>query len=460
MPKLRTKLNVYIILAATIAAVAGILFGFDTGVISGAILFIKTQFHLTDSMKELVVSAVLIGALIGSFVSGSFTDIFGRRKLLIITALIFIVGTLGCALASTIPILITSRFVIGFAIGIASFTAPLYISEISPQEYRGMLVSLNQLAVTLGILIAYLVDMGFANTADNWRWMFGFGIIPSAILFVGMFALPRSPRWLAFKGLDAEAKKTLHKIRGIFYSEHEFEEIEQSVKQKMKWTMLFQAWLLPAVGIGLALGLLQQFTGINTIIYYAPTILQMTGIKSDAAAIVNSIGIGVVNVLFTIIALPLIDRWGRRPLLITGMSIMLISLCLMALSFAYAAGAHYLSWFALASMILFIAGFAISLGPIMWLMFSEIFPLEIRGIATSLMASANWLFNFIIAETFLTMVNALGQSKTFMVYAIIDVIGIVYVFFKIPETKGTSLEQIELNLRHGVRSRDLGKQAN
>lgn len=456
MPTIKTKLNIHIIMAATIAAVAGILFGFDTGVISGAILFIKNQFNLSDSMRELVVSSVLVGALIGSFVSGKFTDVFGRRNLLVITSIIFILGTLGCAFAPNIDILIASRFVIGLAIGIASFTAPLYISEISPQQYRGMLVSLNQLAVTLGILIAYLVDMGFADTKDSWRWMFGFGIIPSAILFLGMLMLPRSPRWLVLKGLNAEAKKTLHKIRGIFYNNHEFEEIEESVKIKSHWTMLFRRWLLPAITIGLMLGFLQQFTGINTIIYYAPTILQMTGIKSNTAAIVNSVGIGVVNVLFTIIALPLIDRWGRRPLLITGMAIMLVSLCLMALSFAYAHGAHYLSWFALASMILFIAGFAISLGPIMWLMFSEIFPLEIRGIATSMMASANWLFNFIVAETFLSLVNSLGQSKTFMLYAIIDFLGIIFVMLKVPETKGTSLEQIEANLRNGVRSRDLG----
>jgi SP family galactose:H+ symporter-like MFS transporter len=437
-------------MAATIAAVAGILFGFDTGVISGAILYIKPEFHLTDGMNELVVSSVLIGALVGSFISGSFADRYGRKKLLIITSLIFMVGTLGCAYTPNIPMLIVSRFVIGFAIGIASFAAPLYISEISPREYRGALVSLNQLAITIGILVAYLVDTVFAHSADNWRWMFGFGMIPAAVLFVGMLALPRSPRWLVSVGRVAKAKETLQRIRGFFYEEEELEGIKNSVSKGSDWTMLFQRWLAPAVVIGLGLGLLQQFTGINTIIYYAPTIFKMTGVSSNAGAIYATISVGVVNVLFTIIALPLIDRWGRRPLLLTGMSLMLVSLVLMTLSFNFAAHAAYLKWCALGSMLVFIAGFAISLGPIMWLIIAEIFPLEIRGFATSVMVSASWLFNFIVAQTFLTLIHHLGQSGTFMIYAVICFLGIIFVQRKIPETKGVTLEEIENTLRENA----------
>lgn len=452
----RAKLNAYVIMAAGVAAVAGILFGFDTGVVSGAILFIKTQFHLTNNMKEVVISSVLVGALLGSLISGAFADRYGRKRLLIITSLIFIIGTLGCAFTPNISLLITSRFVVGFAIGIASFTAPLYISEISPREYRGALVTLNQLAVTIGILLAYLIDMAFVHTYYSWRWMFGSGVIPALILFLGMFLLPRSPRWLVLTDHLAEATSTLKRIRGFYFDQREMKDIEDSVKVKATWRMLFQKWLLPAIGIAVGLSLLQQFTGINTIIYYAPTIFQMTGVKSDAGAILATVGVGVVNVAFTIVAIPLIDRWGRRPLLITGMLAMLCSLLLMTLSFAYASHATYLHWFALASMLIFIAGFAISLGPIMWLMFAELFPLEIRGTATSVMASGNWLFNFIVAQTFLTLISHVGQSGTFLIYAAICFVGIIFVVYKVPETKDTTLEQIEKNLRAGVKSVHLG----
>lgn len=457
MASSRSRLNAYVVMAAAIAAVAGILFGFDTGVVSGAILFIQGQFHLSDTMKEIVISSVLVGAFVGSFVSGHFADRFGRRRLLIVTSLIFIIGTLDSALARSVTELIISRFVVGFAIGIASFTAPLYISEVSPPQYRGALVSLNQLAVTVGILVAYLIDIAFVHNHDNWRWMFGCGVIPAVVLFIGMLVLPYSPRWLILNNRILEATETLKKIRGFFYDQHEIEDIQAAVKEKGDWHMLFKKWLLPAVIIGIMLGLLQQFTGINTIIYYAPTIFKMTGVQSNAGAILATVGIGVVNVLFTIVALPLIDRWGRRPLLLTGMSAMFVSLCMMALSFHYAAEADYLKWFAMGSMLLFIAGFAISLGPIMWLIIAEIFPLEIRGFATSTMVSLSWLFNFIVAQTFLTLIQALGQSGTFIIYATICLCGLVFVLFKVPETKGTTLEQIENNLRAGVPSRHLGK---
>lgn len=457
MPKTRSRLNAYVVMAAAIAAVAGILFGFDTGVVSGAILFIQDQFHLTDTVKEIVISSVLVGAFTGSFISGHFADRFGRRRLLIVTSIIFIVGTLDSALARSVTELVLSRFVVGFAIGIASFTAPLYISEVSPPQYRGALVSLNQLAVTVGILAAYLIDIFFVHSHDNWRWMFGCGVIPATILFIGMLILPYSPRWLILHNRVLEATDTLKRIRGFFYDQHEVEDIQASVKGRSDWRLLFKRWLLPAVIIGIMLGLLQQLTGINTIIYYAPTIFKMTGVHSNAGAILATVGVGVINVLFTITALPLIDRWGRRPLLLTGMSAMLVSLCLMALSFHYAAQAAYLTWLAMGSMLLFIAGFAISLGPIMWLIIAEIFPLEIRGFATSTMVSLSWVFNFIVAQTFLTLINTLGATGTFMIYAIICFLGILFVFYKMPETKGSSLEKIEANLRAGVPSRYLGK---
>lgn len=453
----KSALNFYVIMVATIAAVAGVLFGFDTGVVSGAILFIRNQYHLTNLMNGVVVSSVLCGALVGSFLSGTFADYFGRRKLLIITSLIFVVGALGSAATTGILDLILSRFVVGFAIGIASFAAPLYISEVAPPEHRGALVSLNQLAITLGILLAYFVDMAYQHSTNNWRLMFGFGVIPAVILFFGMLFLPRSPRWLVLKGRMDEARKTLKRVRGIFFQEDELTHIKNSLQEKGHWRLLLQGWLMPAIGIGLALGFLQQCTGINTIIYYAPTIFEMAGFKSASGAILATTGVGVVNVLFTIIALPLIDRWGRRPLLLSGMTCMLFSLCFLAFSFAYQSDIASLRWFALASMLIYIAGFAISLGPIMWLIIAEIFPLEIRGFASSLMVSASWLFNAIVAVSFLTLIEKIGLTGTFLLYGLVCFFGILFIFFKVPETKGTSLEQIENNLRAGVRSVDLGK---
>ena len=250
----KSKLNFYVIMVATIAAIAGILFGFDTGVVSGAILFIRNEYHLSNLMNGVVVSAVLAGALVGSLLSGSFADYFGRRKLLIITSLIFIVGTIGSAMAFSIPSLIISRFVVGLAIGIASFAAPLYISEVAPPERRGALVSLNQLAITVGILLAYFVDMAYSSKLHNWRLMFGFGVIPAVILFFGMLCLPKSPRWLVLKGRIDEARKTLQRVRGVFFREEELIGIKNSLKEQGSWKLMFQRWVLPAVGIGLGLG--------------------------------------------------------------------------------------------------------------------------------------------------------------------------------------------------------------
>ena len=299
--------------------------------------------------------------------------------------------------------------------------------------------------------------MAYSSKLHNWRLMFGFGVIPAVILFFGMLCLPKSPRWLVLKGRIDEARKTLQRVRGVFFREEELIGIKNSLKEQGSWKLMFQRWVLPAVGIGLGLGFLQQCTGINTIIYYAPTIFEMAGFKSASGAILATTGVGVVNVLFTIIALPLIDRWGRRPLLLSGMVCMLFSLCFLALSFAFQNDIASLRWFALASMLIYIAGFAVSLGPIMWLIIAEIFPLEIRGFASSLMVSASWLFNALVAVTFLTLIQKLGQTGTFLIYGVICFFGILFIFFKVPETKGSSLEQIENNLRAGVRTVDLGK---
>ena len=453
----RSHINLFVILVASIAAVAGILFGFDTGVISGAILYIQREFQLSATLEGVVVSSVLIGALIGAALGGRFADYFGRRSLLIITAIVFFLSTLASAFVESIDTLILTRIFVGFAIGIASFTAPLYISEIAPPKYRGMLVSLNQLAITIGIMLAYVVDTIYSQHADAWRWMLGMGVVPAFILLVGMLFLPKSPRWLILRKRHLQAQKTLAKIRGTDDVNQEIESIKNSLSEKKSFKLLFKKWLRPALVIGLGLAFFQQCTGINTIIYYAPTIFKFAGFESNTVAILATSGVGLVNVLFTIIALPLIDRWGRRPLLLMGVTGMTLSLLILSIAFALDAQAVFLKWIALGSMVLYIACFAMSLGPIMWLIIAEIFPLEIRGLGSSIAVSASWAFNGIVALTFLILIEKMGSSGTFLLYGLLSVIGIFFVYKMVPETKGVSLEKIEENLRAGLPARELGK---
>ncbi|MBV8801465.1 MAG: sugar porter family MFS transporter [Gammaproteobacteria bacterium] len=448
--------NDYLIYFISIfAAMTGLLFGYDTGVISGAILFIRHDFQLTSLATEITVSAVLLGALIGSAASGHLTDILGRRKILLLVALAFVIGTLTTAFAPYNFILIMGRIILGIAIGMGSFTAPLYLAEISPQKIRGMLVSLNQLAITIGILSAYIVDY-YYSASGNWRLMLGLGTFPAIILLSGTFFLPESPRWLVLKGLIKEAHQTLIRIRATLNVHTELEEIKHNVKQKQAtWRMLLTKKLRPIVYISLGLSFFQQATGINTIIYYAPTILQMTGFNQASSAILATLAIGVFNVLFTVIALPLIDLWGRRPLLLIGLAGMFISLSAQCIAF-YFPEFHQLRWLAVGSMIFYIACFAMSLGPIMWLVISEVFPLEIRGIGISLAISASWAFNMLVALTLLTLIEAFGVSGTFSIYAGLCVLGVLFVYFLVPETRDCSLEEIEKNLREGKSARELG----
>ncbi len=449
------RLNFFVVLAAMIAGVAGILFGFDTGVISGAILFIKGQFVLSDTQEEILMAMVLLGALVGSGVSGRFADVFGRKVSLIFTALLFLIATLVSAFSISMIMLGAARFFVGFAIGVASFVAPLYISEISPPKFRGALVSLNQLAITVGILLSYGVDSYFAN-AGNWRWMLGFGVFPALVLFIGVLLLPRSPRWIVLQGRINTAREILRSLRQTDDVEVELEDIQASITEKSSWRGLFKKWVWPAIFIALGLAFFQQVTGVNTVIYYAPTIFEMSGFHGSQAAIMATVGVGVANVVFTIIALPLLDLWGRRPLLLTGVLLMTVSLAFLSLNFYFAGASVLLKWAALISMITYIAGFAISLGPIMWLIIAEIFPLEVRGYGSGLMVSISWFFNGVVTVTFLTFIDLFGKAGTFLIYDVMCVLAILFVIFFIPETKGVSLEAIESNLRAGVKMRDLG----
>lgn len=451
------RLNRSIYMVSFIAALAGLLFGFDTGIISGALLFIENDFVLTTTMKELIVSSVLLGAMVGSLSSGRLNDELGRRKVMLIIATLFILGTLIATFAPLFHLIILGRTLIGIAIGIGSYTAPLYIAEAAPAEWRGGLVSLNQLAITIGILSSYIISYAFMGAENSWRWMFIMGIIPAILLGIGMVFLPESPRWLVKRGKIAEAQATLKFLRRGQDISVELGEIEMSLKQKQAgFSAIFSPWIRHVLLLGVFLGFLQQVTGINTIIYYAPTIFQMAGFKDTATAIIATIGIGVVNVAATLFAISVIDKLGRRPLLLTG--IFGMGLCLLALSFAFYTGlsSGYLRWFAVLSIFLYIMCFAVSLGALLWLMVSEIFPLEVRATAMSVAVFSCWFWNFVVAGSFLTLINALGPASTFLLYALMCALGLVVSYYFVPETKGVSLETIERNIRAELPLRKLG----
>jgi sugar porter (SP) family MFS transporter len=451
----KSTLKFFIIVSTAVAALGGLLFGFDTGVISGAILFISKQFHLTAWSNGLVVSAVLLGALMGAILSGRVSDYFGRRRLLLGLGVVFILGTLLTAVAPDLVILVIGRIIVGVAIGISSFTVPLYLAELAPSQYRGAMVSVNQLAITIGILVSYFVDLTFASTG-NWRSMLAMGIIPAVGLLIGMIFLPESPRWLMLKGLRAQAEDVLKRTRRHQDIQQELNEIQQALKQeKGGWRLLLQPWIRPAVIIGFGMAFLQQATGINTIIYYAPTILQLAGFHQATGAILATIGVGVVNVMATIIALPFLDTLGRRPLTLIGLTGMTLGLGALSFAFHHADSMGMLKWLALASMILYIACFAFSLGVMAWLIIAEIFPLRVRGLATSLAVAATWGINMIIAFTFMTLIQQFGASYTFLIYCVVCIAGWFFVYFNVPETKGVSLEQIEMNLLSGKKFKDL-----
>ena len=382
------------------------------------------------------------------------------------------------AAAGSVAALIFWRLIIGIAIGVASYSVPLYISEISPSHVRGVLVSINQLAITIGIFTSYLVDLGFANVDEGWRWMFLVGLVPSLILGIGMFFLPETPRWLMSYRTEDKARKVLDRV-GEVKKEQVLEDIKKAIKTEEKQPsttrILGAKWVRPALIIGIGIMIFQQFTGINTIIYYSPTIFEMAGFGAESGnavynAILPSLPIGFVNVLFTVMAMFLIDKWGRKPLLYLGLTGMVIALVALGIGFTFhdsIGGA--LKWISFVSMIIYIPFFAISLGPIAWLLISEVYPTKIRGLGMSIATMVNWLSNFLIANTFLTLGRAttgemphpadtgtlVNPGGAFFIYAIIGVLGIIFVYSYIPETKGHSLEEIEEHFQQGKHPRDL-----
>jgi len=435
--------NGFLYIVAGISALGGLLFGYDTGVISGAILFIRQHYKLSPTEVEVVVSSVLWGAVLGAAVGGLLADRLGRRKTLILVGSLFALGALGSSLAPTVPWLVAGRITVGVAIGAASFITPLYISEVSPAHARGRLVSLNQLAITVGILVSYLVDYALAGV-EGWRWMLGLAAVPATVLGVGMAFLPESPRWFVAQGQADAARAVLVRCRGGLQVDTEMEEILRGINQRTgSWAELLQPGARLALVVGVGLAIFQQVTGINTVIYYAPMIFQYAGFASAASAILATVGVGIVNVLLTVVAMRLIDRVGRRPLLLVSLAGMILSLSILALAFEVPTGPGTLGWVTVASLMLYVGSFAVGLGPVFWLLVAEIYPLAIRGRAMSLATLANWGANLVVALTFLSLVRRLGQAGAFWLYAVVGVGAWLFACFLVPETKGKSLEAIE-----------------
>jgi SP family galactose:H+ symporter-like MFS transporter len=468
-----------VIVIASIAATGGLLFGFDTGVISGAIPFLQDYFELTDSQVESVTALGLIGAVVGALVTGRLSDYLGRKKVILASAFVFATGALWTGFAPTVTQLMISRFYLGLAIGVSSFAVPLYISEISPTKIRGTLVSMFQLLITVGILTAYLSDNALAdnNNLECWRPMLWVGVIPALILFIGMFFLPETPRWLMSKGREEEGEQVLRRVEDPSLIENSLAAMRQDIAidaSQAGWREILKPWLRNALIIAVGIMFFQQFVGINTVIYYSPKIFLAAGFEGAEAAIAASVIVGAVNVFFTIVSLFVIDRLGRRKLYFIGLAGIAVALISMGLGFMLPG---VTKWFLVISVLVYIAFFAISLGPLGWLIVSEVFPTRVRGLGASIGSLSNWGFNTLVVWTFYKMASAIGNAKdvvvpegqdlsdicpscvgsVFWIFAAVALIGIVWGYYYIPETKGVSLEKIEEHWRKGGKPRLLGK---
>lgn len=457
IPKKRIK-HFLLYVIAGVASLGGLLSGFDTGVISGALLFINDTWPLTTLEQGWVVSSALVGAVVGAAVNGVLADVYGRKKVIIATGTIFAIGSILCGFATSVSWLIAGRMILGLAIGMVNFVIPLYLSELSPQKVRGMLVSLYQLAITAGILFSYLINRIFALSEYNWRWMLGAGLIPALILLIGISFLGDTPRWLISKKREDEAKEIFKKIEPDEDADKHIEEIKstlpKAVKVSQKKKKVFESWMLMPVSVGIIIMFIQICTGINTIIYYTATIFKAAGFTDTIGALYATIGVGFVNFAMTFVAIFFTDKVGRKPLLYAGLSGMTVSLFALGASFYFKNTLGLdLKWVSVGSIVTFIACFAFSLGPIAWILISEIMPLKIRGTAMSIATMSNFAFNFIIALIFPTLLETIGEACTFWIFGFVGIFSLFYTYYYIPETKGRSLEQIEQNWKKRLPAR-------
>ncbi|WP_271203396.1 sugar porter family MFS transporter [Methylopila jiangsuensis] len=433
------------VVAAT-ASLGGLLFGYDTGVVSGALPFIRDLFQLSEAMQGFVVSIALLGAAAGAAAAGQLADAYGRRKVIIVVAGFFVVGALLCAIAGNVPVLLAGRLILGVAIGVASMLTPLYLAEMAPADKRGSVVSLNQMCITVGILLSYIVAYLLSEMDGGWRWMLAIGCLPGVVLGLGMIALPESPRWLAGQGRHEEAAAALKTLRGGADVSAELAALRTDLTRSdgalVPWSALLEPRVRIPLIVGVGLAVFQQVTGINTVIYYAPIIFEKAGMASTSAAILATAGVGVVNVAMTYVALKLLDTAGRRKLLLIGLAGMAAMLAVLTLGFAIGTEGP-LAWIATLSVAAYVGFFAIGLGPVFWLLISEIFPLAVRGRAMGVATVANWGSNLIVSQVFLMLIAGVGSAATFGLFAVMTVAALAFTFALVPETKGRTLEEIE-----------------
>lgn len=451
-----------IFLIALFSCIAGLLFGFDTGVISGALQFIVQTFHIpaTDTFtQEMIVSAVPFGALVGAILSKQSANRLGRKYSILLTALLFIVGTSLTAFAFNVTAVMLGRFLMGLAVGLSAMIVPMYLSELAAPQTRGAVVFCYQLSITIGLFVAFLINYIFAD-AGAWRMMFLVGLIPSTLLALGVIILPHSPRWLVSKGLDEKALAVLHSIRHSHHVDNEFDEIKASLHHRQGGILaLLKKPVRQVALICFVLFGLQQLSGINTIMYYGPVIYQHAGFHGVKAQFLASLINGAANVLFTFVGIWLVDIIGRRKLFFIGFSG--TAICLICLGIVCQGGfsPHVSMVLSMASVLGFILFFASSLGPLCFLIMSELFPLNVKGAGMALASCGNWGFNVLVSATFLSLVHTFSIANTFFFYAGFMIIGLLFCYHFVPETKGVSLESLEGNLYAGRKVRDIGSAA-
>ncbi|KAI4344961.1 hypothetical protein L6164_012133 [Bauhinia variegata] len=449
--------NPYILGITAVAGIGGLLFGYDTGVISGALLYIKDEFEevgRSNFLQETIVSMALVGAIIGAAIGGWLIDTFGRKKATLTADVIFALGAIVMAAAPDPYVLIAGRLLVGVGVGIASVTAPVYIAEVSPSEIRGGLVSTNVLMITGGQFLSYLINLAFTQVPGTWRWMLGVSGLPAIIQFFLMLFLPESPRWLFMMNRKSEAVDVLSKIYDFARLEDEVDfltsQSEQDRQQRNDislWDVLKAKELRVALLAGAGLLAFQQFVGINTVMYYSPTIVQMAGFYSKEMALALSLIVAAINAGGTILGIYLIDHAGRKKLALSSLAGVIASLVILAVAFFNQSSGStngLYGWLAVAGLALYIAFFAPGMGPVPWTVNSEVYPEEYRGLCGGMAATINWISNLIVAQCFLTVADAVGIAPTFLIIAGIALLAVVFVVVYIPETKGLTFDEVEL----------------
>lgn len=443
------------------AGMAGLLFGLDQGVISGALPFIAKEWELTSRLQEWVVSSMMVGAAIGAIVASKLSSGIGRKKSLMIGAALFIVGCLGSGNATSVEMLIGARLILGLSVGIASYTAPLYLAEMADKNARGSIISGYQLMVTVGILVAFLSDTYFSYDGD-WRSMLMVIAIPAVLLILCVLALPESPRWLASKGrfqASADVLSTMH--TNVEIAKEELHDIKENLKVKQAGWELFKANknVRRAVFLGVLLQFMQQLTGFNIIMYYSPKILSIAGFSSTEEQMIGTVVNGLVFVLATFIAVGTVDKSGRKPALKRCFAIMAVSLFVLGVCFFGLESGSTATWIPYLSagmVLLAIIGFGFGAGPVVWILCSEIQPLKSRDFGIACSTMTNWLSCTLIGATFLTLLDTLGSTMTFWLYALLNALFVYLTIRYVPETKGVTLEKIEQNLMEGKKLKDIG----